>query len=717
MSCNVFSDLLYSKKILVFFSSVFFLFSFTVGGSEYLLNKQTVNNKVVLLAQTSGVEVGFSDQSLPTLDQQSFQIKGVILEFHNWPNEEQQIDIINFLKRVGLEKKVKIHRFKVWVFEWGHWVAIEEANRVCKNLSSFSFLKNCEPDYLVESSYSDEDQEVVPADQGLEFLDRDSEEEENLRTCNAVSTNFNLSKGNLSDYWAQEMIGADLLKKELEGVDPVTKRLVEVFDVPPTHDVGVRNLVSDEGPHSVLPELEDQIGITHTQTNSKALIAANELLDRVEEECASHLLSSVNQGSPPPGGTTNPGGGGSDPGASQQQGSSQQVGGSIVSQQEIVTHGENEYIILRNWANNRHYELGNVISRFKGDIEYIDNPYIDELREAGESWSSTVHAVPNTEENREKLEQFMQHRGTTVHNRTLTVMWKAGTNWEEEWQSPIEGGGPSPYHDLVADYEVDRDHEESAPIFYRREYRYIFRPPVLDISLGGTSSTKYFNWLSPIVLAPGNKLKVWGTRVVGDGPLVINGVSVTLTEVSGTISDVSGSSKKHGRFEAVLSEEDYNQILTGRISQSVDVNNNQGSTSSESGNTGSKTVHNPNEDTRQNTDRNAHESSGTNTNEYTGTDRNIASQEQERVTYNETEYIMLRGWANNRQLKISSVLFFLNIESIKILQIKNPHIAALRAAGKSWSPTVYAIPNTEENREKLKKFLKEQERAADRRSQ
>ena len=68
-------------------------------------------------------------------------------------------------------------------------------------------------------------------------------------------------EGQLSDYWAQEMIGSDLLKEELEKASPIKKHLVDVFDIDwIKHLIRVRNIVSDEGAHSVLPEIGDWIG-------------------------------------------------------------------------------------------------------------------------------------------------------------------------------------------------------------------------------------------------------------------------------------------------------------------------------------------------------------------------------------------------------------------------------------------------------------------------
>lgn len=74
-----------------------------------------------------------------------------------------------------------------------------------------------------------------------------------------------IEEGRLSDYWAQELIGVDLLKEELEK-EPVSiwENFIAVFDDSDdtnidSHGVPVKNLLSDEGPHAVLSELNDKV--------------------------------------------------------------------------------------------------------------------------------------------------------------------------------------------------------------------------------------------------------------------------------------------------------------------------------------------------------------------------------------------------------------------------------------------------------------------------
>ena len=417
----------------------------------------------------------------------------------------------------------------------------------------------------------------------------------NLRSCDIVSSQVGFFNGKLSDYWGQELIGADLLKEELEKTDVPDKHLAEAVDSKErNHDEKVRNLISDQGKHSVLPEIGDKAGITNVYYVSDMLRETNRLLDKVDDTCSaensntdssSHTSSqqqrdSNNQDSSQQQRDSN------DQDSSQQQrdsnnqDSSQQQRDSndqdssqkqrsnsqtTSQEQETTTHDGTEYLMLSNWANNRNFELGNVIGflgREEIDIEYIDSPYIEGLKAAGESWSPTVHVIPNTESNRTKLQQYATQRGQTVYSRTLTVKWKTATNWNQDWQGQKDDL-PSAY-DLEASYEVDK----SKSGLYARKYKYIFRRPVLDMRGKASISTELFNWLPPIVLLNKNnvrKLKIWGTKEVGNGTITINGVSLTMTEVPGTISDVPGSAMRHGRWEADLTQTQFNTIYNAGL--------------------------------------------------------------------------------------------------------------------------------------------------------
>ena len=129
-----------------------------------------------------------------------------------------------------------------------------------------------------------------------------------LKSCNIISHKLQLnhvfsgtskSKAPLSDYWAQEMIGADLLRKELRDMPTVKKHFIHLFDInrpagPRGHDNTVKNLISDSGRHSVLPKMgENAVGINQTPTSGAMVKYSDALLTKAEKNC-SHIKS--NQG-------------------------------------------------------------------------------------------------------------------------------------------------------------------------------------------------------------------------------------------------------------------------------------------------------------------------------------------------------------------------------------------------------------------------------------
>ena len=94
-----------------------------------------------------------------------------------------------------------------------------------------------------------------------------SEGAQNIKTCNIVPNdrgldlnrslfNFHGIDYHLSDYWAQELIGSDFMREELEKSPPPERdNWIAVFDsIKGNHYIMVQNLISGGQPHAVLPE-------------------------------------------------------------------------------------------------------------------------------------------------------------------------------------------------------------------------------------------------------------------------------------------------------------------------------------------------------------------------------------------------------------------------------------------------------------------------------
>ena len=206
----------------------------------------------------------------------SRKTKGVMLKFHRWPSSWEKKKFLKRLRSMGLKKKKVFKSFKMWAVNWpGPLRTFDEALEVCGRLEDFSFLKYCEPNSLFKplSEASVFSSDTNPGFYPVGFLvaetTRTGRSKEklrsgngvqgnNIRTCGVVSSSRSLDGGRLSDYWAQEMIGSDLLKEELiKNSQRARKNFIAVFDYGPAHPHKVGSLIADnEGDHSVLPKLK-----------------------------------------------------------------------------------------------------------------------------------------------------------------------------------------------------------------------------------------------------------------------------------------------------------------------------------------------------------------------------------------------------------------------------------------------------------------------------
>ena len=218
----------------------------------------------------------------------------MIVKFHHWPNKKQRKEVVEKLKVSGLKKTKSIKSFEMQLFEWseGGLQSSNLAERACNKLKDLSYVKRCSPDHLLplddqrnslnpKSLFSSASTDSKTEAGFIEHCPSCRKENSispvplNIRTCNLVSHERGLVAGkvksggegsdywesvlaeNLSDYWAQELIGSDLLREELENTPPPEREnWIAVFDSPRNdHYIHVKNLISDEGPHAVLPEL------------------------------------------------------------------------------------------------------------------------------------------------------------------------------------------------------------------------------------------------------------------------------------------------------------------------------------------------------------------------------------------------------------------------------------------------------------------------------
>ena len=242
--------------------------------------------------------------------------RGVIIKFRkNPPSRKTRSKLRKILKSRSLKKTKSLKSFRSYLAEWesGGLKTLRQAESACAQIEKLSFVERCNADFLLPSlSAAKEPAQKKPL--GFSLIEAGSSdlspEDENLeagfspecvscreslvnlgpggslsfaptdiRTCNLISHKRELMDGDLSDYWAQEMTGADLLRKELEKISlPQRENWIAVFDTPfqDHHDIGVKNLISGEGPQAVLPEPEDSklsMHATNTDDSYKGVLA------------------------------------------------------------------------------------------------------------------------------------------------------------------------------------------------------------------------------------------------------------------------------------------------------------------------------------------------------------------------------------------------------------------------------------------------------------
>ena len=102
------------------------------------------------LSQTSGspqAEAPLSRVS-PT---EAFLTTGLVLAFHDWPDEEEKASILRDAEEAGLQKtEDELQYTKVWFFTWiaGKPRNSIEARMICQTFSGLSTLRYCRPMYL-----------------------------------------------------------------------------------------------------------------------------------------------------------------------------------------------------------------------------------------------------------------------------------------------------------------------------------------------------------------------------------------------------------------------------------------------------------------------------------------------------------------------------------------------------------------------------------------
>ena len=261
------------------------------GGSAAAVQGQTGKRPLVRSSELKEATAEQRNQNF-TLQREKKELRarGVVVRFHRWPSTKQRKKVAGILRSQSLKRTRSIKDFKAQLFEWkeGGLKPSGQAERSCVRIRGLSYVRRCSPDHLlpVNASRTKQSRTVSPTNrkdlyispieqdkqnrteadfveckdcknQGLKSIAEPLKEVVSVKSCGLIPAKQKLMDGKLSDYWAQELTGSDLLREELKKTDPPDiENWIAVFDTRnENHNIHVSNLISDEGAHAVLPEL------------------------------------------------------------------------------------------------------------------------------------------------------------------------------------------------------------------------------------------------------------------------------------------------------------------------------------------------------------------------------------------------------------------------------------------------------------------------------
>ncbi len=157
------------------------------------------------------------------LNHLEFRTSGVSLEFHKWPKPEEKERIIRYMKEKSLIKAREFYLAQIWSFRWEGRKTTDPmtAMLICIDFprSQFPSVKHCVMNNpsrpkgreMVSSSYQAqkpllwaENIPLLPPPRRPQFSQKSNQ-------CKIVPKFYGLP----GQYWAQDMIGVDLLKEIL----------------------------------------------------------------------------------------------------------------------------------------------------------------------------------------------------------------------------------------------------------------------------------------------------------------------------------------------------------------------------------------------------------------------------------------------------------------------------------------------------------------------
>ena len=254
------------------FSFFFFLFlfliipdtsdsSFETMGSPKKRSISSVNNKTEWLSKRQEVQLG-----------------GVLIVFHRWPKKKERRRIFLETRKEHLKRAESVSKPKMWSFEWlssknkslKNFTSFTTALGVCEKITKLDSVKYCRLEFipLLHKGFSQQDSMIhsgIPSETSCKKEVFDVTEKVVFDEDGHQLT----SDPRTDPFWGQKMIGSDLAREAMEGVNHLPENdpqnLLSIIDGRidvgiGTHEELVRSVAVGEGAQAVAAPAGNETG-------------------------------------------------------------------------------------------------------------------------------------------------------------------------------------------------------------------------------------------------------------------------------------------------------------------------------------------------------------------------------------------------------------------------------------------------------------------------
>ena len=166
------------------------------------------------------------EETPPENQQGRSQTAGILLEYRRMPpSGKEQADIFRVAEENDLVKTDELPSSKLWLFSWKDDKEKDSlyAFFACLALDSFPSVESCQPNYILRprSDFMKDFESIqLPPASVLPEQAPKLDQTDALQTCNIIQAHQPQSYSEANTlagrYWAQNMIGADLLREEIK---------------------------------------------------------------------------------------------------------------------------------------------------------------------------------------------------------------------------------------------------------------------------------------------------------------------------------------------------------------------------------------------------------------------------------------------------------------------------------------------------------------------